>query len=134
MLNIRKYLAELMGVQKISDEDIRKELDELKLDNKVEELTKAGHIAADPAIQLLARKAITGTATIDEIEQLLTTAKPVPAQAMTVTPAAGPTAGEDQAEAAIQAEMAKSGTPYHVAASVVSAGATLAAVPTGGAV
>src|SRR5690349_18428114 len=121
MLNIRKYLAELMGVQQITDDDIRKELDELKLDNKVEQLTKAGHVAADPAIQLLARKAISGGATPDEIEQLLSSVKPTPAAATVVTPAAGPDAGADPAEAAIRAEMARSGKPYHEAASVVAA-------------
>ena len=125
MLNIRKYLAELMGVQQITDDDIRKELDELKLDNKVEALTKAGHIAADPAVQLLARKAICGQATAEELEQLLTSAKPVPAQTTVVTPASGPEDASDPAEAVIRAEMAKSQTPYHVAASVVAAGGTL---------
>ena len=125
MLNIRKYLAELMGVQQISDEDIRKELDELKLDNKVEELTKAGHIAAAPEVQLLARKAISGQASAEELLQLLSTSKPTPAVATTVTPAAGPASGGDQTEQAIQDEMTKTGKPYHEAAKVVSTGGSL---------
>jgi hypothetical protein len=131
MLNIRKYLAELMGVQQISDEDIRKELDELKLDNKVEELTRNGHIAADPAIQLLARKAISGAAAPEELLQLLTSAKPAPAQTTVVTPPSGPASGEDPTEAAIQAEMARSGKPYHVAADAVTAGGSIVNAPGG---
>ena len=132
MLNIRKYLAELMGVQQITDEDIRKELDELKLDNKVEALTKAGQLAADPAVQLLARKALSGNATPEELEQLLTAAKPVPAQTTVITPPSGPAAGVDETEAAIQAEMTRTGQPYHVAANAVAAGGSLSSTPEAG--
>lgn len=123
---VRKFLAELMGVEKVSDEDLRAELDELKIDNRLEELTREGHVAANPEAQMLARKAITGQASPEELEQLLRTPRPTPAQTTTMTPAAGPVA-EDPTEAAIQAEMAKSGTPYHVAASAVSAGGAIVA-------
>jgi hypothetical protein len=125
VLNIRKYLAELMGVQKLTDEDIRRELDELKLDNKVEELTRNGHIAADPAVQLLARKALNGTAGVEELEQLLRSTKPTPAQTTVMTPPAGP-ADADQVEAAIQARMAETREPYHVAAIEVTKGSSIA--------
>lgn len=125
LLNVRKYLADLMGVQKITDDDIRKELDELKIDNKVDELTKEGHVAADPETQALVRKGIAGQLTAQELEQLLRTAKPAPAATQTITPAAGPAGNEDPTEAAIQARMAETKEPYHVAANEVSKGAAI---------
>jgi hypothetical protein len=125
VLNIRKYLAELMGVQKLTDEDIRRELDELKLDNKVEDLTRNGHIAADPAVQLLARKALNGTAGVEELEQLLRSTKPAPAAAIIIKPPVGPVEG-DAVEAAIQARMADANEPYHVAAVAVTRGSSIA--------
>jgi hypothetical protein len=128
-LSIRKFLAELMGVEKITDEDVRHELDELKIDNKIEELTRAGHVAANPEAQMLARKAITGAASPEEIEQLLATPKPTPATTTILTPPSGPVA-DDPTEAAIQARMTETKEPYHVAATAVSKGATIA--PTGG--
>jgi hypothetical protein len=133
MLNIRKYLAELMGVQQITDDDIRKELDELKLDNLVEKLTKEGHIAADPEVQLLARKAVAGGATPDELLKLLSSPKPIPAQTTTITPPSGPAAGADQVEAAIQARMAETNEPYHVAAGAIATGGGLQATTPQGA-
>lgn len=131
MLNIRKYLAELMGVEKISDDDIRKELDELKLDNAVEQLTKEGHLAADPEVQMLARKAIAGGATPEEIHKLLKAPRPAPAQTTVVTPPSGPGPAADQVEAQIQQRMAETKEPYHVAATAVAAGGSIQ-TPTGG--
>lgn len=125
MLNIRKYLAELMGVNSISDEDVRKELDELKIDNQVEELTRAGHVAADPETQALVRKGIAGSITPEELKQLLSQAKPAPAQTTTITPPSGVSAA-DTTEAAIQAEMTATGKPYHLAAEEVTKGGTIA--------
>lgn len=123
--SLRKYLAELLKVEKISDEEVRKELDELKVDNELEALTRDGHVAANPEAQALARKAITGQASAEEIKQLLATPRPAPAQATIITPPSGPTDEADSTEAAIQAEMSKSGTPYHVAARTVSQGGSL---------
>ena len=130
MLNVRKYLSELMGVQKISDEDVRRELDELKLDNLVEELTRDGQLNADPQTQALARKAVAGGISQDDLITLLRAPKPLPASTQIVTPPSGP-APEDSTESAIQAEMAASGKPYHEAASAVAAGGSLMP-PTGG--
>lgn len=130
MFNIRKALAELMGKESVTDDDLRKELDELKIDNKLEELTREGHINADATTQQLARAAIKGEATPAMLEQLLRAEKPVPAQTKTVIPPAGPAAGIDPTEAAIQTEMQRSGTPYHEAAAVVSTGGQLTTNPT----
>lgn len=125
--NVRKALAELMGKESISDAELRKELDELKIDLRIEALTKDGHLAADPEIQQLARNAITGAATPEQIEQLLRHPKPTPATARTIEPPTGPPTGSgDVAEQAIQAEMAKSNIPYHEAASIVAKGGAIA--------
>lgn len=125
-LNLRKYLAELLHVQQISDEDVRKELDELKIDNELEALTRDGHVPANPEAQSLARKAITGQASAEDIKALLKTPRPIPAQANIVVPPAGPLgASADSTEAAIQAHMAANSVPYHEAASAVAAGGAL---------
>lgn len=125
-LNLRKMLAELMGREQVTDDDLRAELDELKIDNKLEALTRDGHLAADPLTQSLARAAIKGEATPAQLEQLIRSAKPTPAAATTVVPPAGPSAGADAVESAIQEQMRKTGQPYHEAAAEVSAGGTLA--------
>jgi hypothetical protein len=130
-LNIRKYLAELMGVEKISDEDLRKELDELKIDNKLEALTRDGHVPPNPEAQLLARKAITGQATPEELETLLRTPKPAPANTTEYKPPTGPV-DADPTEAAIQAHMAEHKVPYHEAASAISKGGNILPAPPGG--
>lgn len=124
-MNIRGALRELMGKENVTDDDVRRELDELKIDQRIDALTRDGHLSADPVIQQLARAAVTGKASADHIEQLLRSPRPTPAVVTTVTPATAPDAMADPTEAAIQAEIVRSGEPYHVAASVVAAGGAL---------
>jgi hypothetical protein len=122
-LNIRKILADVMGVEKITDADLRAELDELKLDNEVEALTREGHINADVETQSLARKMVAGKASTDEVVKLLKTAKPLPAQGREYVPPSAPAgADKDPVEAQIQAHMAEHKVPYHEAAAHVSKG------------
>lgn len=124
-LNIRKLLAEMMGQHQVTDAEIRSELEELKIDNRLESLTRDGHLPTDPTVQELARLAIKGQANSDQLEQLLRAPKPAPIAAHVITPPAGPAAGGDLVEAAIQAEMQRAGVPYHQAASTVALGGTL---------
>lgn len=125
-MNLRKLLAEVMGKEQVTEADVLRELEELKIDNKLEALSRDGHLAADPRVQELARAAIKGQASAEQIEELLKAPRPLPAQTTTIDPPTGPAAGADLTENAIQAEMAKTGKPYHEAASVVSTGGALA--------
>ena len=122
MQSIRQMLASLLGQSNLTEDQLTVELSELKLDNQLAAITGAGHLAADPETQTLARKFLAQDA--DGFTKLISTPKPTPAAVTTITPPAGPISA-DPAETAIQQRMAAAAEPYHVAAAAVAAGGAI---------
>ncbi len=118
-MGLRDILAKL-GV---SPETLGHEVQELKKDLTLKRLQEEGLLAAEETVVTAARKLLSHDP--EAFELVARSARPIPASGQIYEPPAGPPSGADATETAIQTEMQKSSTPYHVAAAVVSSGAKL---------
>jgi hypothetical protein len=118
---LKQALKTLFGEHGATDEAIRAELDTLKTEGLVEELTREGRLPADPDTQEIARRFAAHDP--DGLAALLRAPRPAPAAVATVTPP-GP-ADADPTETAIRAHAEATGKPYHEAATEISRGGRL---------
>lgn len=113
-MNIREALRSFLGSGS-TEQQIKDELEQIKLDNLLDTLHEGGFLSADEDVRKIAAEF--AKLNPDGLEKLLKSDRPIPASVQ-VKPANGP----DATESAIQRVMSEQKLPYHEAARQVSTG------------